>query len=114
MGGFRLSSPSFRPHWLDIAAVFDIDKRNMGKKRNGLVVEDIALLGTLKERGINLGITAVPGEAAQNVTNDLIKVGVKAILNFAPRYIEVPKSVKVITIDIALYLARLPYYISSK
>jgi len=114
LGSAILAFPGFLPFWLEIAAAFDIDKRKVGKKRNGLVVEDVALLGTLKERRIDLGIIAVPGEAAQNVTNDLIKVGVKAILNFAPRYIEVPKSVKVITIDIALYLARLPYYVSSK
>jgi len=114
LGSAILAFPGFRPYWLDIAAAFDIDKRKVGMKINGLVVENVALLGTLKERRINLGIIAVPEDAAQNVTNDLIKVGVKAILNFAPRYIEAPKSVKVITIDIALFLARLPYYVPSK
>ncbi len=114
LGSAILAFPGFRPYWLEIAAAFDIDKRKVGKKRNGLVVEDVALLGTLKERRIILGIIAVPGDAAQNVANDLIKVGVKAILNFAPRYIEAPKKVKVITIDIASYLARLPYYVLTK
>lgn len=114
LGSAILAFPGFRPYWLEIAAAFDIDKRKVGKKRNGLVVEDVALLETLKERRIVLGIIAVPDDAAQNVANDLIKVGVKAILNFAPRYIEAPKSVKVITIDIALYLARLPYYVPTK
>ncbi|MFC1794613.1 redox-sensing transcriptional repressor Rex [Planctomycetota bacterium] len=114
LGSAILAFPGFQPYRLDIAAAFDIDKRKVGKKRNGLVVEDVALLGTLKERRINLGIIAVPGEVAQSVADDLIRVGVKAILNFAPQYIEVPKRVKVITIDIALYLARLPYYVPSK
>jgi redox-sensing transcriptional repressor len=114
LGSAILAFPGFRPYWFDIAVAFDIDKRKMGMKRNGLVVDDVALLGTLKERRINLDIIAVPGDAAQNVANDLIKVGIKAILNLAPRYIEAPKRVKVITIDIALYLARLPYYIPSK
>lgn len=114
LGSAILAFPGFRSYWLEIAAAFDIDKRKVGKKQNGLVIEDVALLGTLKERRINLGIIAVPDEAAQNVADDLIKVGVKAILNFAPRYIEVPKRIKVITIDIALYLACLPYYVTSK
>ena len=114
LGSAILAFPGFRPYWLDIAAAFDIDKRKVGKKRNGLVVEDVALLGTLKERRIDLGIIAVPDDVAQNIADDLIKVGVKAILNFAPLYIEVPKRVKVITIDIALYLARLPYYVPPK
>lgn len=114
LGSAILAFPGFRPYWLEIAAAFDIDKRKVGKKRSGLVVEDLSLLGTLKERGIDMGIIAVPGDAAQNVANDLIKGGVMGILNFAPRYIEIPKNVKVITIDIALYLACLPYYIPSK
>ncbi len=114
LGSAILAFPGFRPYWLEIAAAFDIDKRKVGKRRNGLIVEDVALMGTLKERRINLGIIAVPDDAAQNVADELIKVGIKAILNFAPQYIEVPKRVKVITIDIALYLARLPYYVPPK
>jgi redox-sensing transcriptional repressor len=111
LGSAILVFPGFRPYWLEIAAAFDIDKRKVGKKRNGLIVEDVALMGTLKERRINLGIIAVPDDAAQKVADDLIKFGIKAILNFAPRYIEIPKRVKVITIDIALHLAHLPYYV---
>jgi len=114
LGSAILAFPGFLPFGLEIAAAFDIDKRKVGKRRNGLIVEDITHLGILKERGITLGIIAVPGDAAQNIANDLIEVGIKAILNLAPRYIEVPKRVKVITIDIALYLARLPYYVPSK
>lgn len=86
----------------------------MGKKQKGLVIEDIALLWTLKKRRINIGIITVPDNAAQNVADGLIKADVKAILNFAPKYIDVPKKIKVITIDIALYLARLPYYVPSE
>lgn len=114
LGSAILAFPGFRPYWLEIAAAFDIDKKKVGKKINGLIVEDVALLETLKERRIDLGVIAVPGGAAQNVADDLIEAGVKAILNFAPQYIEVSKRVKVITIDIALYLARLPYYVPSK
>jgi redox-sensing transcriptional repressor len=114
LGSAILAFPGFLPFGLEIAAAFDIDKRKIGKIRNGLIIEDISLLGTLKERDITLGIIAVPGDAAQKIADDLIEVGIKAILNLAPRYIEVPKRLKVITIDIALYLARLPYYVPSK
>ncbi len=114
LGSAILSFPGFYQYSLEIVAAFDIDKKKVGKKLNDLVVEDVAHLGTLKNRRINLGILAVPGEVAQDVANDLIKAGIKAILNFAPQYIEAPKRVKVITIDIAMYLARLPYYVSSK
>lgn len=114
LGSAILSFPGFRPYWLEIAAAFDIDKRKVGRKCDDLVVEDVSHLGTLRERGIDLGIIAVPGDAAQDVANSLIDVGIKAILNFAPRYISAPAKIKVTTIDIALYLARLPYYVPSK
>jgi len=54
----------------------------------------------------------VSRDAAQKVTDTLVKAGIKGILNFSPCHINVPKKVKVITIDIAMDLARLPYYIS--
>lgn len=113
LGSAILTFPRFGAYWLEIAAAFDIDKRKIGKKKNGLVIEDIADLGSLQQREIDLGIIAVPGHAAQNVADDLIAAGIRAILNFAPRYLAVPERVKVITIDIALYLARLPYYVPS-
>jgi redox-sensing transcriptional repressor len=114
LGSAILSYPGFNQYWLEITAAFDIDKKKVGKKINGLIIEDAARLRTLKDRQINLGILAVPGEAAQEVADNLIGAGIKAVLNFAPQYIEVPKMVKVITIDIAMYLARMPYYISWK
>ena len=113
LGSALLAFPRFSAYWLEIAAAFDIDKGKIGKEKNGLVIEDIANLSTLRERGIDLGIIAVPGDAAQDVADDLIAAGVKAFLNFAPQYITAPDTIKVITIDIALYLARLPYYVAS-
>jgi redox-sensing transcriptional repressor len=64
----------------------------------------------LKKRGIDIAIIAVPREAAQQTADELVKAGVRGILNFSPCYITVPKKLKVITIDIAMDFARLPYY----
>ena len=54
----------------------------------------------------------MPESAAQTIADKLVKAGVKGILDFSPRHIRVPKRIKVITIDIAMDLARLPYYVS--
>jgi redox-sensing transcriptional repressor len=62
---------------------------------------------------VNLGIIAVPASAAQKIADALVAAGVKGLLNFAPVRINVPKKIKVITIDIAIELARLPYYMAS-
>ena len=95
---------------LDIVAAFDIDPKKRGRKINNIMIEDVSALRTLKKRKIDLGIIAVPRKAAQQTADALVKAGVKGILNFAPCYITVHRKVKVITIDIAMDLARLPYY----
>jgi redox-sensing transcriptional repressor len=111
LGAALLAFPGFGMYGFEIAAAFDIDKRKIGRKRSGIVIEDVARLHSLRKRKICLGIVAVPGAAAQDVADALVKAGVTGMLNFSPRYIAVPRRVKVITIDIAMDLARLPYYV---
>ncbi len=110
VGSAVLTHPGFRIYGFDIAAAFDINPQKIGKRINNVTIEDISNLGTLKKRKINLAIIAVPRGTAQPMANALVKAGVRGILNFSPCYITAPKKVKVITIDIAMDLARLPYY----
>jgi redox-sensing transcriptional repressor len=110
LGSAVLAYPGFRMYHFDIAATFDTDPKKIGKKVNNVKIEHISNLSTLKRRKINLAIITVPGDAAQQTADALVKAGVKGILNFSPRHLIVPKKVKVITIDIAMDLARLPYY----
>lgn len=111
LGSAILAYPGFRMYGFDIAAAFDNDPKKIGREINNVRIEDISSLRTLKRRKISLAIIAVPRDAAQQTADALVKAGVKGILNFSPLRITVPKKVKVITIDIAMELARLPYYI---
>ena len=112
LGSAILAYPGFGIYGFDIAAVFDIDSKKIGRKVKNITIEDASNLQTLKKRKINLAIIAVPRGAAQETADALVNAGVKGILNFSPCYITVPKKIKVITIDIAMDLARLPYYIT--
>lgn len=105
-----LAYPGFRMYHFDVAAAFDTNPKKIGKKVNNVKIERISSLSTLKRRKIDLAIITVPGDAAQQTADALVKAGVKGILNFSPRHLTVPKKVKVLTIDIAMDLARLPYY----
>ncbi len=111
LGSALLAFPGFRMYGFEVAAAFDVDKRKIGRKKTGVLIEDVADLHHLDRRGISLGIIAVPASASQDIADALVEAGIKGILNFSPRYITVPKKVKVITIDIAMDLARLPYYV---
>jgi len=111
LGSAVLAYSGFGAYGFDIAAAFDVNPKKIGRKIGSVVIEDVSNLKTLKKRKITLAIIAVPRDTAQQTADALVKAGVKGILNFSPCYITVPKKVKVITIDIAMDLARLPYYI---
>ena len=110
LGSAILAYPGFGIYGFDIAAAFDISPKKIGREIENITIEDVSNLRTLKKRQINLAIITVPQDAAQQTADALVKAGVKGILNFSPCHITVPGKVKVITIDIAMDLARLPYY----
>jgi redox-sensing transcriptional repressor len=112
LGTALLSYPGFRTYGFEITAVFDNNPAKIGKKIGGTKVNDVnKIRDEIKSRGIKLAIIAVPADAAQVIADKLIAAGVNGILNFSPRFLSAPKKVKVITIDIAMELGRLPYYI---
>jgi len=103
--------PGFSLFGFDIAAIFDNAANKIGKKIGHITVEDITALNTLKMRKIHLAILAIPSQAAQPCSEALVKAGVKGILNLSPCCLNVPRRVKVVSIDIAMELGILPYYI---
>ena len=105
-----LAYPGFGVYGFEVAAAFDVSPQKVGRKVHNVAIEGVSELGTLRKRGIDIAIIAVPREAAQQTVDELVKAGVRGILNFSPCYITVPKKLKVITIDIAMDFARLPYY----
>jgi len=110
LGSALLAYPGFRMYGLDIVAAFDSDPKKIGKTVSGVVIEDAARIDTLRQRDISLAVVAVSRVAAQATVDRLVAAGVKGILNFAPCKLVVPRRIKVITLDIAMELARLPYY----
>ena len=114
LGSAVLAYPGFKVYGFDIAAAFDCDRKKIGKKVKHITIEDVSSITMLKKQKIDIGIIAVPENAAQQTADALIKAGVKGILNFSPCYIEVPRNIKVITIDIATDLARLSYYMPAR
>ena len=61
----------------------------------------------VKEHKIRIGIITVPKAAAQEVLNEMVGAGIKAIWNFAPAPLRAPKDVVLKTEDLAASLAML-------
>jgi len=110
LGTAILSYPGFGVYGFDVTAAFDNNPKKIGKKIKDVTIVNVSRIDILRKKNITLGIIAVPRSVAQETAHALVKAGVMGILNFSPCYIIVPKKVKVITIDIAGYLARMPYY----
>jgi redox-sensing transcriptional repressor len=103
--------PGFSLFGFNIAAIFDNSPAKIGKKIAGLSIQDVTLLSTIKDQNIHLAILAIPADAAQACADILIQSGVKGMLNLSPCWLKVPRRVKVVSIDLAMELGTLPYYL---
>ncbi|MEJ2648895.1 MAG: redox-sensing transcriptional repressor Rex [Sedimentisphaerales bacterium] len=113
LGSAVLKYQGFGMFGFEIVAAFDNDPKKIGRKVGNIVIEDFSNIQSLRLKEVEIAIITVPCEAAQETFNKLVAAGVKGILSFSPCYKTGRQRVKVITIDIAMDLARLPYYIST-
>ncbi len=96
-----------------VAAIFDIDSQKIGRKIGNLVVKDNReMCDFVAENGIQIAVLAIPAEFAQDVIDDLVVVGITAILNYAPVYIKTPDGVQIEHIDPSVHLQKLSYFLN--
>lgn len=95
-----------------IKMLFDNDPQKVGQKVGNYEILSMAdMADYIKQNKIKIAMLTVPAPAAQEVADHLVKAGVKAILNYAPTSLNVPKGVKVQHIDPAIHLQRMTYYL---
>jgi redox-sensing transcriptional repressor len=96
-----------------IAAVFDDDPAKVGRGGDGpAILPSRDLAREVRARGIQIAIVAVPAEAAQAVTDQLVAAGIKAILNFAAARIRAPREVRLKHVDLSIELETLSFYLA--
>ena len=112
VGKALLSYPGFVDEGFEIVAAFDTAGDKVGQTFDDLVVEHVdALEQRIEEKGIRLGILAVPVSEAPRVAERMAAAGLKAILSFAPCQLNMPKGVRVRCVDLAMEMARLVYHL---
>jgi redox-sensing transcriptional repressor len=95
-----------------VSLVFDNDPGKVGAQLGPFVVQDSStMIQAIREKGIKVAMLAVPAEQAQEVTDQLVEAGIKAILNYAPIRLIVPKGVSVQYTDPLIHLQRMSYYL---
>ncbi|MGM0603240.1 MAG: redox-sensing transcriptional repressor Rex [Bacillota bacterium] len=113
LGRALVNYGSFEMMGLEIVEVFDNDLSKIGNQINGIEVKSIQIIKeALKERDIKLGVISVPSDAAQEVADEMIDAGIKAIWNFAPTRLYVPDDIVVRNEDLAVGIVSLIYHLS--
>ena len=115
LGGALVHYEGFRRRGFEVSAIYDRDPKKIGSRSNGLVVRDVKQLeADLKKEPTDIAIVVTPGEAAQEVADRLVRAGVKALLNFAPVQLKVPRDVEVKTVNMAQELEALSYSLANR
>jgi redox-sensing transcriptional repressor len=115
IGSALVQYRGFQQRGFDIVSIFDTDPTKIGHQWNGLTVRDIAALERdLNQVHVDMAVLVTPADAAQSVTDRLVALGIKAILNFAPVQLAVPDDVIVKTVNLALELETLSYALSNR
>jgi len=94
-----------------VVALLDEDRALTGERICGV---GISAMSSLEEVAgqvrISIGVIATPAASAQQVCDQLVSVGVRSILNFAPTALAVPPDVHVRRVDLATELHVLAFH----
>ncbi|WP_407669374.1 redox-sensing transcriptional repressor Rex [Ornithinimicrobium avium] len=97
------------PRGFEVVALVDNDPALVGTTVGGLPARRLDEL----DRGagtLDVGVITTPAEAAQEVADTLVGLGVRSILNFAPVVLRVPDGVHVRAVDLSTELQILAFH----
>jgi redox-sensing transcriptional repressor len=95
-----------------IVALFDTDPAKVGTRVDGLDVHAPEQMPAIvAATGAELGLIAVPSDAAQTVADNLVSAGIRGLLNFAPAVLRVPPQVSLVSVDLTVQLEQLAFQV---
>ena len=106
LGGALMHDNGLQQFGMEIKAGFDVKQELTGTSINHIPIHHIDKFAELQQQtGIHIGILTVPVDQAQEVSDIMVKGGIKAIWNFTPYRIVVPENVIVQNTSIYAHLA---------
>lgn len=112
LGAALLRYGGFKKEGFEVVAAFDLEAPQPRFSSLSVPVHSMGDLATfVKRHEIKMAILTVPAPAAQPVANELVTAGIQGILNFSPIVLEVPDNVVVNSVDLAVELENLSYFI---
>jgi redox-sensing transcriptional repressor len=112
LGAALLRYGGFKKEGFEVVAAFDVEAPHSRFSTISVPVLNMEKLADhVRRHGIKMAILTVPAAAAQAVANGLVAAGIQGILNFSPIVLEVPDQVVVNSVDLAVELENLSYFI---
>lgn len=112
LGSALAGFPGFARWGFQILWIFDANPAKVGQRINSIVVEPATSLP--RALGADLGILAVPPQAASEAAQLLVDSGVPALLNFTGAHLHLGNRVTVRNVDLTHELAILAYHASAR
>ncbi len=115
LGRALASYRAFAERGFHVVAVLDRDPEIIGTQirvgANTLSVLPVSELGSvIAGSDAQIGVITTPAEAAQEIADHMVAAGLISILNFAPMVLNVPESVEVRKVDLAVELQILAFH----
>ncbi|MBL8995971.1 MAG: redox-sensing transcriptional repressor Rex [Gemmatimonadales bacterium] len=104
------SSRGFR-----VVGVYDRDPARIGQRLDGLTIRaESELERDIAKLKAQIAVLCVPSEAAQVLLDRVTKAGIRAVLNFAPSPLRVPKGVALRSVNMATELEILTFALTNR
>lgn len=104
-----------RQFGLDIVAAFDVDAKLIGTDIRGIpIFHTDEFPQKMQEYDVQIGVLTVPVSIAQKVTDQMVEGGIKAVWNFTPFRICVPRDIVVQNTSLYAHLALIYNRLNSK
>ena len=105
----------FTERGFNVTAVYDSDEAKIGKRWETLTVRPIGELEKDSARlDFDIAVLATPAESTPGVVKQIVRAGIKAILNFAPVQLSVPSDVTVRNVNMAMELEGLSFALTNR
>lgn len=114
LGAALLDYQGFNKEGFEITAAFEQEParlREVTQETSVRLLPAEEISSFIRKKGVKMAILTVPAAVSQAVANELVDAGIQAILNFSPTVLEVPEHVQVNSVDLAVELENLSYFI---
>ena len=107
--------PSFAKEGFHIQAMFDVSAALVGIDVHGILVQPMEKLDAwMQAHKVDIAVLSVPSAMAQEIADQLVRGGVRAIWNFAPVDLALPEGIAVNNVHLSDSLHILSYRMNEK